>query len=49
MFKKLFCKHNYKKVATASYFDSSTKSYRPYQITIVYMCSHCGKTRKLKI
>lgn len=48
MFRRFFCKHNYEKVTTASYY-SHPLSCRPCEVMIVYMCTHCGKIKKVKV
>lgn len=47
MFRKLFCNHDYQLVdQVAHYVFESDKL--PYKHTKIYMCSKCGKVRKIK-
>ena len=45
--KKLFCNHNYQLVDKVEHYLCELDKL-PYKHTGVYMCSKCGKVRKIK-
>ena len=48
MFRKLFCSHSYQLVDTIAHYCFGLDNELPHAYTKVYMCSKCGKVRKIK-